>query len=112
MSLAIRLQAEPVRTLAFGAISGVYAGIGTEMTRPIRMMILQNLTDVVVMFSFDGINDNIPSPSNGYIILDITANKTVDTGFFVAEGQRIYIKDIGPAATIGSVYLSVFYGAE
>jgi len=112
MSKAIRLQAEPVRSLAFGSISGVYAGIGTEMTRPIRMILLQNLTNAAVMVSFDGINDHLPLAANGYIVLDVTANKTVDTGFFIGEGQRFYVKDLGVACTAMSVYLSVFYGSE
>jgi hypothetical protein len=112
MSKEIRFQPEPVRTVAFGGISGVYAGVGAEMTRPIRMMIMQNLTDVLVMFSFDGINDFIPLPTNGYAALDITTNKTVDAGFFLAEGQRLYVKDMGLPATLGAVYLSTVYGGE
>jgi len=112
MSLAIRLQVEPVRSLAFGGISGVYAGIGTAMTRPIRMILLQNLTDQTVMISFDGVEDHFPLAASGYIVLDITANKTIDTGFFLAEGQRFYVKDLGAACTSESVYVTVFYGSE
>jgi len=112
MSLAIRLQADPVRSLAFGGISGVYAGIGTSIDKPARMVLLQNLTDALLMISMDGVNDHIPIATNGYIILDITANKTIDTGFFIAEGQRFYVRDEGAAATLGSAYVSVFYGSE
>ena len=113
MSLAIRLMPETVRSLAFGAIGGAYIGIGPTMTRPIRIMIIQNLTDVLLMLSFDGINDHLPMASNGYIVLDITANKTISQGFFLAEGQRLYCKDVGGAApTLGAIYLTTFYGAE
>jgi len=112
MSLAIRLQAEPVRYLACGSISGVYAGIGTEMIRPVRIILLQNLTNAAVMFSFDGVLDHIPLASNGYMILDVTANKTVDSGFFIAEGQRLYVRDLGVACASMGVYLSVFHGSE
>lgn len=113
MSLAIRLTPEPVRQLAFGAIGVGYMGIGTQMIRPVRIIVLQNLTDVLLMFSFNGIDDHLPLPSNGYLVLDITANKTISQGFFLAEGQRIYCRSlVGVPATSGSAYLTTFYGAE
>lgn len=112
MSKAIRAQGEPVRTLAFGAISGVYAGIGTELIRPVRLIILQNLTDILVMISLNGIDDWLPLANKSHIILDVTSNKTIDTGFFFGEGQRFYAKDSGIAATINAVYISTLYGSE
>jgi hypothetical protein len=112
MSKAIRAQGEEVRTLAFGAISGVYAGIGTELTRPVRLIVLQNLTNALVMVSLDGLVDWMPLATNAHIILDVTSNKTIDTGFFFGEGQRFYIKDMGAAATVNGVYVSTLYGTE
>lgn len=112
MSLAIRLMPEPVRTLGFAAIGAAYMGVGTAMTRPIRMLLIQNLTDELAMFSFDGVDDHLPMPANGYLILDISANKTSSVGFFLAEGQRLYVKHEGAAPTTGSVYFTTFYGAQ
>ena len=112
MSLAIRLVPETVRTLGFAAIGAGFIGIGTTMIRPIRILVLQNITDAILMFSFDGINDHLPLAANTYMILDITANKTISQGFFLAEGQRIYCRHMGVAPTTGSTYLTTFYGAE
>lgn len=114
MSLAIRLMPETVRSVAFGAIGDVYMGLGTAMTRPIRQLLLQNFTNANMMFSFDGINDHLPLPSFGYFCDDITSNKTLAQGFFLAEGTRIYVKKLTVLGvpTLGSVYLSTFYGAE
>lgn len=114
MSLAVRFTPEVVRTVAFGAIGAAYVGIGTAMTRPIRVFVLQNLTDKLLMFSFNGIDNHLPLPSNGYIIVDIASNQSFNQGFYLAEGQRLYVKEdpVAPAApTLGAVYLSVFYGA-
>lgn len=109
MSLAVRFQAETVRTLAFGSIGVGYTGVGTAMTRPIRFFVMQNLTDAQLMFSFDGVNDHIPLPSSGYLVLDISSNQTFGQGFYLAEGARLYVKQIG-APTSGNVYFSAFYG--
>ena len=112
MSLALRIVPEIVRKVAFGAIGAAYIGIGTAMSRPIRIFVVQNLTDATLMFSFDGINDHFPMPPNGYMLLDITANKTIDQGFFLAQGQRLYVQAELAFPTQGAVYLTTFYGAE
>lgn len=114
--LALRLMPETVRTLGFGSIGAAYMGIGAATIKPIRLLFIQNLTNEIVMFSFDGINDHFPLPATGYIILDITANKTIESGFFLAENQRIFVRDMvaqgKPAPTSGEVYVTTFYGAD
>jgi len=109
-SQAIRLVPEAARSLAFGSIGAAYAGIGTAINNPVRILHIQNLTDVVLMFSYDGINDHFPLASNSYLLLDITANKSRDQGFYLAEGTRIYVKEDGTPSS-GSVYVTVYYGA-
>lgn len=114
MSLAIRLMPEEVRSAAFGVIGDVYMGLGTAMTRPIRMFLLQNMTNANMMFSFDGIHDHLPLPKLGYLVLDITANKNLAQGYYLAEGTRVYVKKLTVAdvPTLGGVYLTTFYGAD
>jgi len=110
-SSAVKVLAEPVRTLGFAAIGVSHAAIGTGFNSPIRMLILQNFTDQTLMFSFDGVNDHLPLLSNGYIVLDITGNKTNQAGeFSFAVGTHVYVRLTGGAATLGDVYVSSFYG--
>lgn len=113
-NLSIRVMPEISRSIAFGAIGVAYAGIGSAFANPVHWYLLQNLTDKILMFSWDGINDHFPLPANGYVIMDVTANKTSMGGaFYIAQGTRFYVKEIGAAApTSGSVYLSVFYGSN
>lgn len=107
----IRIQIEPVRTLAFGSISGTYAGIGTSITHPARQIFIQNLTDQTLMFSIDGINDHFPLPADGFLLDDITSNRTTTSGFYLAEGTRLYVRELSEAPTLGAVYFTVFYGS-
>jgi len=111
MNQSIRLLAETVRSLPFGSIlaPGTYIGVGTSISNPARMILIQNFTDANLMFSLDGINDHFPMLQYSHIILDITGNKTRESGFFLAEGERLYVTQID-APTTGSVYLTVFYG--
>ena len=111
MSLAIKILPETVRSLAAASIVAGYMGIGTAIDNPARIFYLQNLTDATLMFSFDGINDHFPLPANGFILLDVATNRTVSEQFYVSQGQRIYVKELG-VPTTGSVYLTVFYGSD
>jgi len=107
-----RAAFEPVKSLAFGSIGAAYMGVGTAFSKPIRILILQNLTDGIVWFSFDGVNDHVPLASISYIILDLTSNKGSGGGWFIDEGTRVYVKQLGAAPTSGSVYVSALYGKE
>lgn len=111
MSLAKRFEPEIVRSIASGAIGAAYAAIGTAFTNPVRILFVQNLTDATLMFSFTGIagQDHFPLPANGFLLLDVTANKTLDHGFFISEGWIIYVREI-VAPTSGTVYVSAFGG--
>ena len=101
---------EPAKSLAWGSIAAGYMGVGTAFDKPMRLLILQNLTDALVWFSFDGIEDHIPLASISYIILDITANRATEEGWFVGEGTRVYVKQLAGAPTNGAVYVSACYG--
>jgi hypothetical protein len=108
-NLAVRLYPETLRTLAYSAISGTYAGIGTALSNPSRILYIVNTTDVLLTFSFDGINAHFVIPSGSYILIDITSNMTLTgASLNVAQGQRIYVSG---SPSLGSVYLSTFYGA-
>lgn len=111
-SLAIRYQMEPIRTLAFGSIGAGYAGIGTIINNPVRQFIIQNFTDVNLMFSFNGVDDHFVLAAGANFINDVTSNKTHTQGYTVAQGIRLYVKQITAAPTTGEVYFSVMYGAD
>jgi hypothetical protein len=108
-SLAIRMKAETLRSLAFGSISGTYAGIGTALANPARIIHITNTTDVLLTYSLDGVNDHFIVPTNSFLLLDITTNQAQTLGCFLSQGDRLYVKG---APTLGSTYLSVFYGSN
>ena len=109
-NLAVRILPETVRTLAAAAVVAGYTAIGTALANPSRILILQNLTDQSVMFSWDGTNDHIALPAGGQLVLDITTNSSTSGAFNASAGTTFYAKRIGTPTT-GSVYVSTFYGA-
>lgn len=111
-NLSVRALPEPVRSTAFGSITGTYIGIGAAFENPVHWFMVQNLSNESVMISWDGVNDHFPLPANGYVIMDVSSNKTIMGGtFMVAQGTRFYVRALtGTFPTSGSVYLSIFYG--
>lgn len=114
MALGIKLLPQAMREIAFSSITSAYMGIGTPFTDPIRIIHFQNLTDTRLRFSFDGITDHFVLPKNAFLLLDVCANKTRETGFFIAEGTRIYVKEdaTAPSPTAGIVTVSAWYSFE
>jgi hypothetical protein len=111
MSRNIRYIPETQSSLAFGSIVAGYTAINTGFTRPIRQLFVQNLTDGLLQFSFDGTNDHFPLPANGFMLVDVTANEVNNEGFFIGQGTIISVKRID-TPTSGSVYVSAFYGGR
>jgi hypothetical protein len=109
-ALALSMQFEPLRTLDYTVITGGYMGIGTALDHPARQILVQNLTDVLLVFSTDGINDHFVLPANGFLLSDITSNKTQQGGFYLAEGSRLYVNTVTGDPTKGGVYFTVVYG--
>ena len=114
MSLAIKALFEPVRTLGHAAIGPAYVGVGTALNFPIRIIFVQNFTNAPLMFSFNGDAniDHFPLAPSSFLLLDLSSNKTLDTGYFIAKGDRLSVKTMGVAVTTGEVWFSSLYGVD
>jgi hypothetical protein len=109
--MSVRLGAEELRSIASGTIGASYMGVGTVFSHPIRLVHLTNNTDTSLLISLDGITDHFFIPSSGFLLLDITANKTRESGWYIAEGQRFYVKQESGAPSSGSFYVTALYGS-
>jgi hypothetical protein len=123
MAYGKRLLAETIRLKDFGDIAATYSPIGLNSTPPVlgaplefpaRLLLIQNYTDVPLMFSLNGLAgattvDQFPLLAEGYILIDVMANTANPEGLFIAEGTTISVRSMGAAPASGSVYVSVFY---
>ncbi len=109
MALGRQLRCEPVRTLAAGSVGASYTPVGAQVVNADGIILFQNLTDALLMFSFDGVNDHFPLQPNGYHVLDITTNQPTKDGLFLSIGTQFYVKQINVPST-GSVYITLYYG--
>jgi hypothetical protein len=111
-SLSVRIYPETLRFASASYItgSGGLARIGTPLEFPCRLLYIVNDTDVLLTFSVDGVNAHWVIFAGGFLLLDVTSNRTdVGGAFAIAEGTSIYVEG---DPTTGNVYLSSFYGSN
>jgi len=111
-SLAVRQLYEPERSLAFGGISGAYAVVGTPTAHAAHEVLWQNQTDAPITFSWDGTTAAFTLDAHTSFVSDVQSNRS-DIGRInlLAAGTQFWVKQVS-APTLGSVYISVFYGAN
>ena len=100
MTYGRRLLAEPMRFLEFGDIAAGnqnYVPIETPLAFKSRQILIQNYTNVPLVFSFNGEEgaitvDQFPILSMGYLLLDVSSNKINEEGFFIGEGTTVSVR--------------------
>lgn len=110
MAYPRRIRFEAVREAAFGAIGAAYNAIGGATAQPARLVRISNTGDQDVYISFNGVIDHLRITTGSFFLIDVTANKVRDDGFFLDEGTVFYVRRVGAALTSGGVYIEVVYG--
>lgn len=109
MAYGTRVKFDAVRELDFGDISGTYAALGTPLGEHVRLIKFNSSLNTEAYVSFDGSTDNLRLVNNGFVLLDLSANKVRDDGLFLAVGTQIWIKEVSSTPTSGSVWVEVLY---
>lgn len=103
-----RIDAIELRSLLWSSIGIAYMGIGIPFSNAFGMIYAQNLTDGVVSFSLDGINDAFYLPVYAYQRIDIEWNKDTENSLDSPVGMRLYVRLVDPLnpPTTGSVNIT------
>lgn len=114
MSYGIRLLFEDQRSIDSGDIDVGYDLVGTVFDNPVRILMLDNLTNGDLQISIDGIHDHFIMAAGSGKIIDVCSNVASSGGdgsgaFLIARGDGIYVKYITVPSS-GSLYVSVMYG--
>jgi hypothetical protein len=116
MAYGIEMRAQVLEYLAFSDIDPlpVWTAIGTEFDHPMRIIHAQNLTDSMVVFSFDGVNEHFILPQYSFLLIDVCSDQALNAGFFISRGTQMYVAQAtgAPAPTTGNVYITAMYSKE
>ena len=107
--MSSRVFFEPVKTLAFGDISGAYASVGAATTHEVRLVCITNNTEGDMYFTTNTAQDEMFIAAGSFKLFDLQANREKDAEKFVLEvGTQFSVKQI-EAPTSGSVYVECIY---
>lgn len=101
---------DPIRTLAFGGISGTYASVGSALSKPARGVCFTNDTEGSVFFTDDTSKDKFFVKAGSFKLWDIQANinPKFDDKYVLRIGTQFYVKQID-APVSGAVYIEILY---
>lgn len=110
---AKRVYFDPLRSLAYTAISGTYAAVGSALTVEPRIICITNDTDAGMIFSDDNtvVAGKLYLPKGTFKLFDLTANlvPNKDDSFVIAKGTIFYVKQASAPGS-GGVYIEYIYG--
>lgn len=103
---------DPLRSLAFGGISGTYATLGSAFEHLARIIVISNNTEGDMIVSDDNtvVEGKYFVAAGSFILIDIQANQNdnFDDKYVLPIGTQFYVKQL-TAPVSGSVYLAMMY---
>ncbi len=110
--MASRAYFEPLRSLAFGGISGTYAPVGTPLQNQVRAFCITNNTEGDLIFSLDNTlaAGNMFIAAGSYKLYDVQSNMNAqfDDKYVLSIGDQFYVKQV-TAPTSGEVYIECLF---
>ena len=110
MSFTTQAKVDTLRTLAFGGIGATFAPVGPPLSFQARIICFTNTTTEDVIFSMDGVTDQLIVPAGSFKLFDITTNHRPvnQDDYCFANGTQWYVRYAASPAS-GAVYIEVVY---
>lgn len=108
---AKKVYFDPLRSLAFGSISGTYAAIGTATTVNPRIVCITNTTDADMIVTDDTTVSagKLILPAGSFKLFDLTTNHVnKDDNFVIGKGVTLSVKEV-TAPSKGAVYVEYLH---
>jgi hypothetical protein len=111
MSFTNRALVDTLRTIAFGAVGATFVPVGPPLAFPARIICFTNTSAVDLIFSMDGVTDQLIVPAGSFKLFDITTNHRPvnQDDFCFSNGTQWYVRYVSGAPSSGSVYIEVVY---
>tara|TARA_R110002096_G_scaffold121832_1_gene263725 strand:- start:621 stop:950 length:330 start_codon:yes stop_codon:yes gene_type:complete len=108
--MAIQLQSENARSVAFGSLTGSLANVGSATTNSGRIVYFMNGTNQPVTISWDGgTTSGFILPASSALSVDCSINRDVQQTPELPAGAQFQASHNGTAPTSGSLSIMVIY---
>ena len=90
---ALRVKFEELRSLDNGDFDSTYVLVGSTFDQPVRMLKVNNTSDVDLIISYNGVDDHDFVPSQAGYIYDYGSNKIDPAGIFEQpKGEGVWVR--------------------
>lgn len=105
-----RVFFESIKIIVAGSIGDIYQDVGSPTTHMIRCFKISNNTLGDMMFTTDGVNDQIFVPAGAFTLYDLQSNINPkhDDQFVLSIGTQFQVKQI-TAPVSGAIYIECIY---
>lgn len=109
MAEGTKLLPAPLTSLGYAGVTPSVLINVTAFAQPVRWVMVQNLTDQLLMFSWDGVNNHFVLPSCSNLVIDTATNKGTPNTAAIPQGYGIWVTSVSTLPTTGSIYVSYLY---
>lgn len=110
--LGQRIRYEALRSLGNASIGASYVIVGTAFANPVRILKIDNGTNVNLIISFNGSTDHTFIGADSGVIFDYASNSELPVGKLdQSQGDAVYVKQESGAPSSGTVYVTVIYAS-
>ena len=105
-----RAEVDALRSLAYTSITTSYTAVGSPTAYQARIICFTNTSDGDVLFSMDGVTDQLIVPAGSFKLFDITTNHRPvnQDDFCFGIGIQWYVK-YASSPTKGAVYIEIIF---
>jgi hypothetical protein len=103
---------DPLRSLAFGSISGTYAKVGGALLNPVRIICLTNTTDGDATVSIDGTNAVLVVPAGSFKLFDLCTNRLRVSQYWVVPAGTQFFVASSASLSKGAFYIECLWGTD
>jgi hypothetical protein len=103
------VQADTLRSLAYGSIGSSFVAVGTALSYPARIVCFTNECDTDMTISDDGSNEKFIIPKGSFKLFDLNSNRTnADQVWLYPAGTQFSVKYVSAPGS-GLVYVEVLH---
>lgn len=107
MVLSNKAMFDPIRSVAFGAITNAFLPLGDPLEGPASAILFNNLTDAMIQISYNGTDVNQQFPAGFGIAIPFTQGGYDSATLYLPANTQMYIRYLGAAPTTESFWVEI-----
>ena len=111
MAEGTRLLPGPLTLLGYAGVTPDVLINVTVFSQPARWVMVQNLTNQLLVYSWDGIGDHFVLPPCSDLVIDVSTNRGTPQTIAMPQEYGVWVRPFNTLPTSGTIFVSYLYAA-